>query len=264
LTSDPALVCREISERLTAIRPPRPVGSEGHAAGSERHPAGDWARAWLDAERVARSRRADLERDRPAADSAVARLFARLVDAAPDGALLFVGNSMAVRDLDAFAPPSRSEARVLANRGAAGIDGCLSAGLGAARAAGSPTIVVLGDVAFAHDVGALSAAREQGLRAKVVVANDGGGGIFDYLAASRLDEALYRRFFVTPPALDIACACAAYGVAHRRTSDPRDLVAAIADGAWSGVEVLELEVDRSANRSFHLAYWAAVAEALSG
>ena len=79
----------------------------------------------------------------------------------------------------------RRSLRVLANRGVNGIDGQVSAALGAAAALRRPTVLWCGDLALLHDVAGLLAGRMHG-RDLAIVSNDDGGGIFEYLPAARL------------------------------------------------------------------------------
>jgi 2-succinyl-5-enolpyruvyl-6-hydroxy-3-cyclohexene-1-carboxylate synthase len=87
------------------------------------------------------------------------RVWDELPDALPADAIVFAGNSMPVRDLDAFLPPRGRTVRCLANRGANGIDGLISTALGVAAVEDAPVVLVIGDVSFVHDLNALVAAR---------------------------------------------------------------------------------------------------------
>lgn len=158
--------------------------------------------------------------------------------------LLFVGASNPVRDL-ALLPAPGAGARVVANRGAAGIDGNIATATGFALATGRRTVALLGDITFLHDVGSLAIApaepRPDAL--SIVVANDSGGGIFSLLEQG--DARLARHFdrvFGTPQQVSIAELCAGYGIAYREVSLAA-LPAALA-AASRGIRVLEVRTDR--------------------
>src|SRR5262249_45182513 len=131
----------------------------------------------------------------------------------PRGALLAVGNSLPVREVDWYVPGWVVDVRVFAQRGASGIDGWVAGAAGAAQAAQRPVVVLLGDVSLAHDVGGLAAA--QGLQTPLVlmVVDNGGGRIFDQLPIA--DEPQLRdtleRHFIMAPGIDFAHAAAAFG-----------------------------------------------------
>jgi 2-succinyl-5-enolpyruvyl-6-hydroxy-3-cyclohexene-1-carboxylate synthase len=177
------------------------------------------------------------------------------------GDVLLVAASNPVRDLDLVAawpePPL-----VLANRGLAGIDGTLSTASGVALGLGRPVHVHVGDLAFLHDVGGLlvgPSERRPDLR--VVVANDDGGSIFATLEHG--DPALAHlaeRVMSTPHGADLAALCAGYGVAHRRV--PVDELPEVLRGPVTGVEVLEVPVDRADRRALTARLAAAVREAV--
>ena len=119
---------------------------------------------------------------------------------------------MPVRDLEAFGLPRPNPPRVVANRGANGIDGVVSTALGVALTTSQPTVALVGDLAFLHDVSAL--VRAEGLTAPLtlVVADNNGGGIFSFLdPATVLDAADFDVLFGTPQMPDIAAVAAGFG-----------------------------------------------------
>jgi 2-succinyl-5-enolpyruvyl-6-hydroxy-3-cyclohexene-1-carboxylate synthase len=166
----------------------------------------------------------------------------------PAGALLFVGNSMPVRDLDAFSASVPRGVRVLANRGANGIDGVISSALGATLASLRPTALLVGDLSFLHDAGALQVAARLGAPLLVVVINNDGGGIFHALPAAGLG-AVFERCFATPHGIDIARSVDASGrdggIEARRVTDGEDLERAFDDWLESPrTVVVEVASDR--------------------
>jgi len=223
----------------------------------------EWARAFGEADRRAR---AALAAGIASEGALLApRVAVELAEALPDGAALFLSNSMAIRDADAFLPPSPRRLRVLASRGANGIDGILSTALGAAAAHGGPLALLTGDLAFLHDVGGLLAARRHAIPAVVVVVNDDGGGIFSYLPVARHGEAAhFETLFRTPHGLELAALASAFGARAIRVHDAEALRIALKDGFADrgGLHVIEVPVDRDANVAHHRALWRAAAEAL--
>jgi 2-succinyl-5-enolpyruvyl-6-hydroxy-3-cyclohexene-1-carboxylate synthase len=188
-------------------------------------------------------------------------LVARTVaGGSPDGAILVASSSMPVRDLEWFGGPVRA-ARTLSNRGVNGIDGVTSTAIGAALASGSTVVLLTGDVAFLHDSSALAglAARVADLR--IVVVDNGGGGIFSFLPqAAALDAQTFERLFGTPHASDLVALARAHGIPAADASTADELRAAL---STRGPSVVRVRGDRAANVAEHDRLHAAVAEALS-
>ncbi len=250
---DPTLLCRAVSARWAA---------HGHApyAGTN-----GWAAAWARAQDRATGAIRTALGDGPAwSEPALAH---RLVEALPVDTTLFVSSSMPVRDVEAFG--TRTLARVLANRGANGIDGVVSTALGVALATG-PTVALVGDLAFLHDVSALVAPAGQDPPLTVVVADNGGGGIFSFLPpASELAADVFERLFGTPQTADVAAVAAGFGWAVEEVdehSGPDVLSAALGRAAArGGRSVVRVRLpDRRANVVAHDAVNAAVAVAVDG
>ena len=139
----------------------------------------------------------------------------RTVRAVPAGALLVVGNSLPVREVDWFVRAAPRDVAVVSQRGANGIDGSISGTAGTATAARKPTVLLVGDVSFAHDLGGLSAARRVETPLVVVVIDNDGGRIFEQLPVARLwTRPELAELWLTPPRLSIADAARAFGVRH--------------------------------------------------
>jgi 2-succinyl-5-enolpyruvyl-6-hydroxy-3-cyclohexene-1-carboxylate synthase len=186
----------------------------------------------------------------------------------PDTATLFVASSMPVREIETFWPIREDPPRVLCNRGANGIDGIVSSAFGAAAATDGPVVLLIGDVALAHDIGGLLAAMRLSLKLTIVLVDNGGGGIFDFLGVSRaamaLQDDIYTSHIATPTGLDFANAAALYGLAHERVETIPAFRAALERALLpqAGSAIVQVRTDRAANVELHRRAWAAVAGSL--
>jgi 2-succinyl-5-enolpyruvyl-6-hydroxy-3-cyclohexene-1-carboxylate synthase len=191
------------------------------------------------------------------------------------GEALVVSSSNAVRDLDLAGGPFPDPQLlgpapvVLANRGLAGIDGTLSTACGVALARAAtglplPVRVLLGDLAFVHDInGLLSGPAERRVRLQVIVLDDAGGGIFCLLEPGDLavqdvsgaGTAVFERVFATESGADLRALSTAVGARYVPVDHPVELRAALTEPA-AGVSVLHVRVGRQGRR--------AQAEALAG
>jgi 2-succinyl-5-enolpyruvyl-6-hydroxy-3-cyclohexene-1-carboxylate synthase len=229
--------------------------------GAARDPGG-WARTWSSLSARARDAMgAYLDRDGAISEPAVFRDLAAVL---PDGATLYAGNSMPVRDLDTFFPAGPCALRCLANRGANGIDGVVSSALGASAVSDGPLVLVIGDLSFYHDMNGLLAAKRHGMDATIVLVNNDGGGIFSFLPQAEHPQQ-FEELFGTPHGLQFRAACELYGVGYERAADRSAFRAAVARSIASrGVQVIEVVTDRAANVALHRALWREVADATSG
>jgi 2-succinyl-5-enolpyruvyl-6-hydroxy-3-cyclohexene-1-carboxylate synthase len=151
-----------------------------------------------------------------------------LFDALPDGALLCVGNSLPIRHLDAQIRGGRHELTTWSQRGANGIDGIVSGAAGAARAHDGPTVALLGDISFLHDVGGLWATRQLTTPLVLMVIDNGGGRIFERLPLGKTDVSLDS--WTTPHNLPLHAAGPLFEVASRMVDTPEALRQALAAG----------------------------------
>ena len=229
-----------------------------------------WADAWMVADRAADGAlRAWLSGVESRGEAFEGAPFAHLGDLLPDGAILWAGSSMPVRDLDAWLPGSARAIRPLANRGANGIDGVVSSALGAAAAGAGRVALVVGDLSFLHDLNALAAAKLHSLSATIVLLNNDGGGIFSFLPQASADApgvglpAHYEELFGTPHGIDLAPVVGSLGGVHRPVTAGGLRAALVESLAASGVTVLELRTERARNVELHGEAAAAVAAALA-
>jgi len=228
LVGDPATTFADVLKRL-----PEPAGG----------PTTRWSAQWEALERAAWATQ-EPELGRRGFEGALAAQVARQL---PANALLFVSNSLPVRDLDRFARSRSAPLRALANRGASGIDGILSTAFGAGYGLQKRLVLLVGDLAFLHDLNALAAVKRLGLRADIIVINNDGGGIFEFLPVAR-HEPPFTELFVTPHGIQASTLAQAFGMDHARIElrrgPPSGLVAAVPDAPSRLVEIVS---DRKEN-----------------
>ena len=187
----------------------------------------------------------------------------------PETATLFVASSMPVREIETFWPVREDPPRVLCNRGANGIDGTVSSAFGAVAHEEDPVVLLIGDVALAYDIGGLLAAQRLNLKLTIVLLDNGGGGIFDFLPVSRAAMAqeadIYTRHIATPTGLDFAKAAALYGLAHERVETIPAFRAALERALLPGAgsAIVQVQTDRASNVELHSRVWQSVGRALS-
>ena len=161
--------------------------------------------------------------------------------------LLFVGNSMPIRDVDRFA--HELDVPVICNRGASGIDGNISTALGAALASGKRVTALVGDLTALHDVGALLTLSQSQADVRVVVVNNGGGGIFGFLPIAK-HPALFEPYFETPHEVNFAKVASSFGLSAARANNETELHAMLSK-TISGVSVIEVVTRRDENVALH-------------
>ncbi len=185
-----------------------------------------WISAWRSADHRADQTLITAMADSPWSEPLAAHLVCR--HAAPRR--LMVANSMAVRHANLHCAPRSKDFQIFANRGVNGIDGQVGTLIGlAGTAAAGPTWLLTGDLALLHDLPALAGlARVQGPGA-IIVLNNGGGGIFDYLPVA--NEPGYQHWVRTAHDLDFINIAAQFGLTYHHVADRAGLNGALAAAA---------------------------------
>ncbi len=245
LPAEPAGVLLALAERLA-----------GRADGVPAYLA-----AWLQADHLAAAA-IDATLGEPLSEPRVAR---ELGTGLPPDATLVVSASMPIRDVETFTGARDEPPRVLANRGANGIDGVVSTAFGVAAGSAGPVVGLLGDVALAYDVGALVSARRLRLPLTLVVVDNEGGGIFDFLPIAKTrPRDRYEVHVATPTQLDFADVALAFGLTYRPATTVPEFRQALDSGlAGDGVTLVHVHTDRGHNVRLHRQVWAAVERALT-
>ena len=235
----------------------------------------EWQELWSDAE--ARTRRVlDSQGTGVLLEG---EILAAVVAGLPEGANLMVASSMPIRDLDAFCFPGPKSLRVFGNRGASGIDGLVSTTLGIAVASedglssdgtspgagpAGPTVGILGDLAFLHDMNGLLALGSVKPRVIFVVVKNDGGGIFHTLPV-REHEPAFTQFFATPHGLDFSKVAEFHGLPYSHANSLAEFREAFSQALMTdGPCVLEVRTQREETHQRRREVVAAVTEAMDG
>lgn len=260
LHTDPVALCLALYNALLS-----PTWTKSEQTEFSSHERDAWWDYWVTTDAYAREALADAISH--FTEPFEGGVFTELAEILPDGTNLFVGSSMPVRDCDTFFWPRRhTSIRVLGNRGANGIDGVISTALGvsAVSSGDAPTVLVIGDLSFYHDLNGLLAARLHQLDLTVVLVNNDGGGIFSFLPQAAYPEH-FEQVFGTPTGLDFEPAVRMYGGEFTRATTWESFREALTTSfEVGGLRVIEVRTDRERNVIMHRQLWGAVEQALAG
>jgi 2-succinyl-5-enolpyruvyl-6-hydroxy-3-cyclohexene-1-carboxylate synthase len=219
-----------------------------------------WREEWMSAGKRATAAIAATFVSTPLHEGHIVRaLAARL----PDNGQVFVGSSMPIRAVDSFWPYAKTQQRFYGNRGASGIDGLVSSGLGlAAGRSNSPTVLLLGDLSVYHDMNGLWALRRHGLRATIVVCDNNGGGVFNFLPQAQHQD-VFEELFATPLGLDFAQIARLYDLVYSPVTDRAGLEPALVDALAAQTPTLVVvKFKREDSVNGHRTCWEAASAAL--
>jgi 2-succinyl-5-enolpyruvyl-6-hydroxy-3-cyclohexene-1-carboxylate synthase len=241
------------------VRAPYRTLLDGLADGEVIAAESAWLASWRAADDAAAEAIADVLGDQ-LSEPLVARGLGEWL---PAGTTLFVASSMPIRDVELFFPSNDPAPLVLSNRGANGIDGTVSSAFGAAAGGEGPVVLLIGDVALAHDIGGLLTARRLQLALTIVLLNNDGGGIFHFLPVAGEGDA-FEEHVATPHGLDFSRAAALYGLDYERPGSVGELHEAVRRAlAGATTTIIEVTTDREQNVVLHRRVADAVADRLA-
>ena len=170
----------------------------------------------------------------------------------PDEGQLLVANSMSIRDMDYFWATGRSQAMVYGNRGTNGIDGTVSTALGLSTN-GKPTVMLTGDLSFFHDMNGLAIGKTHGMNLTIILHNNDGGGIFQYLPQKGTDDFDY--LFNTPQGIDYSGLATMYGLDYVKVTTNAELEQAMQHYIGTeGIHLIEVPTSKEISRELHKVY----------
>ncbi|WLR41200.1 2-succinyl-5-enolpyruvyl-6-hydroxy-3-cyclohexene-1-carboxylic-acid synthase [Bacillus carboniphilus] len=204
----------------------------------------DWTKRWLEANRISWEIMKLTPDDLPMFEG---HLYTQLPQILPNESSLFISNSMPIRDVDTFLSKCDKEFTCYANRGANGIDGIISSGLGISKVH-KHVYLIIGDLSFYHDMNGLLAAKLYNLSITIILVNNNGGGIFSFLPQSKEKEH-FETLFGTATDLDFSFAATMYGANYHRVTEWTQLKVALTNP--TGFTVVEVMTDRHQRAERH-------------
>lgn len=183
--------------------------------------------------------------EKPVSEISAARIISACIGASEG---LFLSNSMPVRDMDLYATAQQFPAFMTGmNRGASGIDGIISTAAGFAEGLRKPVTLLIGDIAFLHDLNALCLLRTQTMPLRIVVLNNNGGGIFSFLPVAE-EKDIFETHFATPQNYSIRDAATAFGIPYGMAATNREFEKNYRDGCNNGISmIIEVKGSREDN-----------------
>lgn len=227
---------------------------------TERNRNLDWLIKWQKCNTIAKKVLAEKNADL-LSEGHVVQHIAKTI---PNNSTFFVGNSMAIRDVDTFWFNTNKQIRILANRGANGIDGVTSSALGVAASTERVTLL-LGDLSFFHDQNGLLLTKHYPLNITIILVNNNGGGIFSFLPQAKQQVQDFEELFGTPMDLDFSHVVKLYEGNYSSPSNWKSFQEVLEISyQTAGLSVIELKTNRTENVVWHEEKWAKIASHLKG
>ena len=197
---------------------------------------------------------------KPLSDLSEPAVSYTLSQSIPDNHALLLANSMSIREMDMFAEKGHFHGQVYANRGASGIDGLLATAAGISYGGDQPITVLVGDLAFLHDLSSLAFIRNAPHPMVLVVINNNGGGIFEFLPVKQEDD-VFETFFGTPHNLHLDSAAKMFEIEYDRPDNMEAFARSYAVALKKSTSTLiEVITDRSTNLQFHQTIYKGIRE----
>jgi len=174
----------------------------------------------------------------------------------PDESNLMVSNSLPARDFDNFAEYS-NRIKIFNNRGASGIDGIISTAAGIATQGENPSVLIIGDLAFYHDISGLLALKKYEIPLIIILLNNDGGAIFETLPIAKEKDIQFEEYFKTPIDLDYKSIVKGFGGNYKLISSSASLMKEFKSAKKkANFSVLEIKIDSKLSQNEREKFWA--------
>lgn len=185
-----------------------------------------------------------LIQDKRLSEVFVARTITRLI---PKQHNLFLSNSLPIREIDMYGSTEGENGTIGSNRGASGIDGIIASAIGFANGTGKPTTLLIGDLAFLHDLNSLAMLNQTKAPVHIVVLNNQGGGIFNFLPVTH-EKNIFERIFALSHHLTFENAAKMFNLTYENPDTKKSFESVYQTGCRSKTSsLIEIQTDRSHN-----------------
>ncbi len=165
--------------------------------------------------------------------------------------ILFLSNSMPVRDMDMYAAVNEKKLYIGGNRGASGIDGIIASACGYSSSMEKPLTLLIGDLAFLHDINSLALLNKTKNKIIIVVVNNNGGSIFSFLPIAEY-KTDFEKFFTTPHGMNFEYIAKQFGIKYLRVSSRVEFSKKYNfAGKYDGNVIMEVKIDMDKNINSH-------------
>ncbi|EKD06414.1 MAG: 2-succinyl-5-enolpyruvyl-6-hydroxy-3-cyclohexene-1-carboxylic-acid synthase [Limnospira sp. PMC 1291.21] len=209
----------------------------------------DWQdKLWLKSLKIRETIDSYLTKDSTLNEMAIAHLVSQHI---PADSGLFLANSMPIRDMDEYGIYGGNSVRIAANRGTSGIDGIIASAAGFCQGLNTPTTLLIGDLAFLHDLNSLSMVNSLNHPLWIIVINNNGGGIFSFLPIAKFND-VFENYFATPHNLQFDQAAKLFNLNYFSPPTPEEFVKDYQQAIASQTSaIIEVQTNRKQNQELH-------------
>lgn len=209
----------------------------------------EWLSAWKSHEKEVLNRRSRVFNEgKSLRDGDIYGILSETLD---ESEVLFVSNSFPARDIDTFGDLKLKSRKIFMNRGASGIDGIISTAIGVSIVSPHPVTLLIGDLAFIHDLSALIPFKNFESNLRIIVINNNGGGIFEMLPVA--DSEHFADFFRTSQHIEAAAMAKGAGLISTKVTTSAQLKEALSSSGR--FQVIECVTDQSESMLQRKALW---------
>jgi 2-succinyl-5-enolpyruvyl-6-hydroxy-3-cyclohexene-1-carboxylate synthase len=158
---------------------------------------------------------------------------------------------MAIREMDMYGINNNKNIQIAANRGTSGIEGTIATASGFAMGLKTPVTVMIGDLAFLHDLNSLSSLKSVNYPLIIILINNDGGGIFSFLPIAEFTD-IFEPYFGTPHGLTFESAAKLFEIAYYQPQTQEEFIQVYQTALDSQKSCLiEVITERSKNYQHH-------------